>query len=389
MNSLQKKCLTGAIFGCMMFLASLFVLQGSLLNHVIEHFSLSDVSQGLPSTVASIGAVLALISSFFLIGRLSKLNIMRIAVGITSCFLIIMPFVSDFYVFVLVWFGIGICLGYIDMLVSSCMADLYEGKTATRMMCILHATYGATSMLLPLLITLLLNYGLPWKNVYLIVAALGIAILFLMTLIMAKAPGATGTIAEANVLSFRDMKALFFTPTFPLFAVAILFHGMFLSGCITWINRYVGVTLESSLGDLALSFIFAGVLGGRLVFSFLPLDTEKYIRSAGFLSGIIFCIAVMSGNGTIVCGAALVCGFLFGPLIPCLLTLSCNVVKKSSMFATTVMMLCLYIGEAVIHPLISKLESLAGLGAGMILIAVMMCATSLMCVLNRKQSCTM
>lgn len=79
---------------------------------------------------------MALISSFFLIGKLSKLVLLRLAVATCTVFLALLYVSPTFAVFVVMWFALGIGMGYLDMLVSSCMSDLYEGRAATRMMCI-------------------------------------------------------------------------------------------------------------------------------------------------------------------------------------------------------------------------------------------------------------
>lgn len=87
--------------------------------------------QGFASRAASIGGVAALIASFFLIGKLSKLLLLRLAVATCAVFLALMKVSSTFAVFVAMWFGLGIGMGFLDMLVSSCMSDLYEGRAAT------------------------------------------------------------------------------------------------------------------------------------------------------------------------------------------------------------------------------------------------------------------
>lgn len=44
-----------------------------------------------------------------------------------AVFLALLKVSPAYAVFVVMWFALGIGMGYLDMLVSSCMADLYEG----------------------------------------------------------------------------------------------------------------------------------------------------------------------------------------------------------------------------------------------------------------------
>lgn len=159
MKKSRRNCLTITLLMGMMFLAAIFTLQGALLTSLIAHYSVPDSVQGFASSAASIGGVAALVSSFFLIGKLSKLLLLRLAVAACAVFLALLKISPTFAVFVAMWPALGIGMGYLDMLVSSCMADLYEGRAATRMMCILHTSYGIVSSIVPVVYGHLLTSG--------------------------------------------------------------------------------------------------------------------------------------------------------------------------------------------------------------------------------------
>jgi hypothetical protein len=82
--------LTAALLMGMMFLAAIFTLQGALLTSLITHYSVAESVQGFASSAASIGGVVALISSFFLIGKLSKLLLLRLSVATCAVFLVLL-----------------------------------------------------------------------------------------------------------------------------------------------------------------------------------------------------------------------------------------------------------------------------------------------------------
>ena len=379
MSRAQRNCLTATLIMGMMFISCIFTLQGSLLTNLITHYNLSDSVQGFASSAASAGGVLALVSSFFLIGHLPKLLLLRIAVAICAIFLALLKVSPSFSVFVAMWFAIGIGLGYLDMLVSSCMADLYEGRAATRMMCVLHMSSGIVSSLVPMVYAALLK-KIPWNSVYLCVACVGIVLLILTTMAVrfARSGMKKEPMAE-NRMTFSQMGAVMKKGALPALVAAMFCHGIFYGGLNTWINRYVQVTLNSNLGSLSMSLMFVGVLVSRLIISLLSLSPVKLIRICGYAAAASVFIALPFKNGAVMCAGILVCGLMYGAMIPCTLDVGCAATPESTMFATTCMVLSLYLGEAIVPPVIGALESMFNLHVGIALCGVFMVLTSVFC----------
>ena len=78
----KKRQLTGVLIAGMALLACVFALHGSLLTRTIDFYGLTDASQGMPSAMTSEGGFIALISSLFLSGRISKLTLLKCGIGI-------------------------------------------------------------------------------------------------------------------------------------------------------------------------------------------------------------------------------------------------------------------------------------------------------------------
>ena len=365
MKKAQRNCLTVTLLLGMMFLAAIFTLQGALLTSLIAHYNVSDSVQGFASSAASIGGVVALVSSFFLIGKLSKLLLLRLAVAACALFLALLKLSPTFALFVAMWFALGIGMGYLDMLVSSCMADLYEGRAATRMMCILHTSYGIVSSIVPVVYGGMLSSGIMWNNIYLYVAAAGAAllVLFIFAMRYARTDKREEPTAE-NRLSLGDMRRIMSKGVLPALVCAMFCQGIYLGGFNTWIERYVSVTLGSSLGSLSLSLMFFGVMLSRLILAFAPISPVKYIRYAGIASGMFLLAALPFKSGLIMCIGMCASGICFGAFIPCTLDVGCALTPESSMFATTAMMLAVYLGQAVAPPVIGALGAAFSLHAG-------------------------
>ena len=380
MEEHSRRTLALALMLGMALLAAIGALHGALLSSIIEHYGLSRSAQGAASAAASVGSVLALLGAFLLIGRLSKLTLLRLALCLNAVTLALLKLAPAFGVFAALWLLTGVGSGFIDMLLSSCMADLYTGRMATRMMCLLHTLFGVSSMICPAAYGRLIRGGLPWNDIYLGVAALCVALAVFLTIAvaMARRAGGKGLAAEKR-LSLGAMGSILRKGAMPGLLAGMVCHGIFLGGLNTWVNRYVSVTLGSSLGDLALSFLFLGVMASRLLISFLPVSTARYVRVGGAAAGLLLLLALPFHSGALLCAALSAAGLAFGALIPCMLDLGCREVPESSMLATTALALSLYLGQIVAPPLIGALESAVNLHLGICLCGVFMLLTSLCC----------
>lgn len=390
MKSSQRGMLAAGLMLGMVLLAAIGSLQGALLNSVIEHFHLSSSAQGAASAAASAGSVLALLVSFLLIGRFPKLTLLRLALALSAVSLALLKIAPAFGAFVALWLLVGVGSGFIDMLLSSCMADLFTGREATRMMCLLHTCFGLFSVICPALYGRLLLGRLAWNDIYLCVAAAAVALTVFLTVAVRLTRESTGrALAAEERLSPRTMLGILRQGALPGLLAAMVCHGLFLGGLNTWINRYLGVTLASDLGSLGLSFLFFGVMASRLLASFLPVDTVRYVRVGGLAAGALLLLALPFRSGTLMCISLSAQGLAFGAMIPCLLDLSCREVPESTMLATTAMGLSLYVGQIIAPPLIGALESAWSLHAGIALCGVFMLLASACCIpapLGRKKA---
>ena len=366
----------------MVFLSSIFALQGSLLSEIIASFDLKSSAQGLPNTAAFAGGVVSLLIAFLVSARLRKWLMFAFAVAVSAVCLLILSGSASFGVFVAVWFVLGLGIGWLDTLLSACMADLYQGRTLTRMMSLLHTFFGAASMLAPLLFDRMLRAGSAWREAYLPVAGLGAGLLVLfcagaaasgtLRAALTKPAGATGGGLAESVRRGRLLHLM----------AAMFFHGIFLSGLNTWINRFADSLASGAAAMPAMSFLFFGVLISRLIMPYIPIRPERYVRCACIASGCVLLAGVFSGNRTALCACTLTCGILFGAVLPYLLAMACSRLPESTLTATTALMLSYYLGEAVASPLVGALESAVSLSAGMCALGAAMFASGLMCVLD-------
>lgn len=384
MTKTKRRTLTAALLMGIMFLACIFALQGILLNYIIDCYSLTDSAQGLASAASSVGAAAALIASFFLIGRMQKLTLLKFSVVLCVVFLVFLKFSPGFALFVGIWGIVGVGMGFIDMLLSSCMADLYEGRAATRMMCILHMSYGAMATVAPFVYTQFLTHGMHWTAIYLCAAVFGSAVFAVLFLSSRDMPAADSQIAlTEKKMGFREMASVLTKGTLPGLIFAVFTQGLFIGGMNTWVNRFVGVTLSSSLGSTAHMLFFFGIMASRLAVPFLPFRPEKYVRTAGLIAGALVLAVLPFATAPVMCAASLISGLIFGAMLPCMLNIGCDATPESTMFATTVLMLALYAGQGSSPPLVGAIESAFGLHTGIAVCAVALIISSVCCLLTK------
>ena len=363
---------------CMVFLAAMFALQGALLTSIIESFELDAPRQGICNAAAFAGGILALVTALMLQGRVKKRTLLMAAMALCTVSLAGLWPAGSFAAFASIWFVLGYGIGMIDTLLSACMADLFTGRTATMMMCIMHMVYGLTSMLAPIGFGAMIGAGLPWRSAYLAVAIWGAAIAcagIVISFPRRSEPRGEGRGAGGLLSALVENRLI-------LPAAAMLFHGVFISGLNTWINRYAeSIGIEG--GIPAMSYLFFGLMLSRLIMAFAPIPSKKYIRIAGFAAGAVLLIGLYMLPAPMLKPCVAICGLLFGAMLPCIVSLSCEGIKGDTLLATTALMLALYVGQGLSSPIISALGGWTGLRAGMAFLGICMMACSACCAVDR------
>lgn len=392
MTKSKRRILTAALLGGIAFLACSFALQGSLITRLMNHYEVTESLGGISSAATSIGGFIALFLSLLLMGRLTKLTLLKMSIGVCALFFGMLPFAAEYAVFVLFWGVIGICLGYLDTLLSSCLADWYKGPETKRMMCILHLTYGLAYTIAPIVYALVLSHldrrSILWNRIYLLLAMFGI---LLVAYLFFAAKGVKEQADDSREEENSRLSIALVSDTIRMkngfclkLMLAMLCHGVFYGGMSTWINRYVGQTLQSDLGDIALTFLFFGVMLSRLIMSFAKLSPETYVRIAGFGAGAVMFVVLFSGNPLLLCIGICLGGIMFGALIPCILTIGTSFIKSNSLLVTTLLLLCLYLGQAIGAPVVGILENRVNLHAGIGICIVFIVLSSVCCLFTRS-----
>ena len=365
-------------------MSAVFAVQGALLNAMIDAYALDASNQGSANAAAFAGGIVALLTAFFLQGRVRKRALLRASIGLCAAGQVMLWLAPGYLVFCAVWFVVGYALAMMDTVLSACMADLYTGEAATRMLCGLHTFFGLASVLTPVGFQALLAGGMPWKRIYLVIAVSGALLLLAGTLVRVARRIPDPEVLNARAVSLGDIAGGIRAGHLALLVIAMLFHGVFLSGLNTWINRYADA-LSGSLALPAQSCLFLGIMLSRLLMPLLPIKTGRYVQFGGLLGAVALGIGLCLTSGVALRVALVLAGLLAGALIPCVLSLGCDRLRENTLLVTTAMMLALYAGQAVSSPIIARLEAAFGLRWGIALCAVCMALCSVFCMMDQAK----
>lgn len=367
MRDKQKILYTGALLGAIIFMSSSHALRASLLTSMIDHYGLTSSQQGLPSAVASLGSMLAMLLSFALMGRVKKPTLLLVAAGLSTLLLFPQYLLPDYAAFIALNLLFGVALGVMDTLLSSSMADLHTGRRAVTMMSVLHACYGIGGIVSPMVYGAILKSGAPWNTVYLSTMALGVLLLAYMTPVSLRqaALPATAEIQAAGLISPAGLREFFQNRQLAALTVFALSFGLFFGGVNTWIIRFVNITYSEKLGDLTLSLVYVGVTAGRLLTPISGIGQMTYLKTMGFAAWALLSAALLTGSGPATVALICLAFFLSGSMLPFALNAACQLNRKNTLLASTMLFFAMYVGQAICAPLIGAIEARAGLPIAM------------------------
>ncbi len=355
------------VFLCLILFALFSTSQGVLLTPMVSHYGLAESQQGATNAALNIGCAIALVTSLFVMGRVSKPKMMLIAFVMTVLLILPGALRPSFVMLTGMYLMVGVAVGYIDTLASSAMADLFHGRMAARMMGALHAMFGIGGMISPVAMGALMKNGLEWNQVYLVLAGVGaVFALFVLPVGRGWVRDVTDGKTESMKLSREMLRRFFGSRAQVLLLVSVLAYAYYLGGVTVWTERYIDTELNNAqLGAVTLSVFWLGMTVCRLTAPMVRISPLKYIQGAGVISAVILAGGILSGNAYIMCAAAVITALLAGAVIPMVLHVTCERFPVNTMLATTVVLLCVYAGQALGPVVIGQMEGALSIGAGL------------------------
>jgi len=311
--------ITAAAIMALVVYSFVMALPSTLINEVIEAFSLEGTGEGLMLGLINIGYLASLLVVPWFQGRVRKTVLLTAACLLQSVMLSMIGAAPVFLLFGAACVLLGAGESFIDTYCSSIIIDVRKEESA-KYLGYIHGIFGIGSIIAPLLIYRLLSYT-DWRGIhYAIAVASLLATVCIALLLRNKGGSGAGVIVSEQKLKMKDLKEYFRRRRNIILSVSGILSAMSQAGVLSWIVRYMTLRFDSAqLGAVATSAFWLCATITRLFLSRIIKRSPMKVYSTGaLLYGVFIAAGVFSGNAMVLCvavGAAGLCGGLFIPVL--------------------------------------------------------------------------
>lgn len=342
-----------------------------LLSDIINYYTLEGTEEGLMGSMVSTGALIALLTTIFLQGRLKKPQIIIWGGFLASAILIVQGISMPFMLFLLACFTMGFGHGAVDSSQSAFLADLNKGDTA-RHMGALHGIFGIGGMLTPILLHRLLQH-FEWRTIY-IIAGLICFVLVAQFAMVTRYMGPRVSVAGRREpkLTLSGLREFFGRTDSVYVLLSIFFGAAAQSGIIIWTIRYVSVFLVSpEIAAICLSIFWITTTISRFGSPMLPMQPSLIVALGAFIAAVAWTIAVLLNHPLGMCVASGIAGLVSGSCIPMMLSEGAAINPEKTGFSTSILMICKTIGQIISPIVVAFVMSLGSMRTGMYVTSIL------------------
>lgn len=373
---MEKKRIT--LFTLIVYLSTLCMcmalnVTGPVLNDIMEHYSLPLSNGGLMSFFQYGGGAIAIIIASVLVNRSNKAIAFIIPLLILGITTLLIGTIPSFFIFMAMYLIMGMGLTMGDVLANALIPDLqYNNKN--RALSLLHGVTGLGAIIIALVSGVVLDSGIKWNIVYIIVGIIMIA----LALINTANYGISGKYVKHLVVPVQAAKEKGALKMFLkdkrvwISMVVLVFFGSCQSTTIVWAPQYCRDVFNVS--SLASNFSIIAYWGGtaivRLLFGLTKLsklDTKKVNIIGGISGGAVLLLGIFLHNYYILMAAIMIFGMLTAPILPLTISLTSSYHKEHSGLVSSAVFFAMYVAFAVMPLLAGIFASSLGMDAIFIL----------------------
>ena len=359
-----------------------------LLNEVISYFGVSDIKEGLMSSMISTGSLFALLCIILLSGGLKKQYII-IAMGyITATALILQGVVNSYYLFIILCFVMGLGNGAVDTTQSAFLADVNKENTSKHMGT-LHGIFGIGSMLIPIILKKMLDV-FSWKTIYVLVGLWCFVFITQFAAVTAKlGTSKNGAEKKQRKISIKEFWPFISKNGLLLVAISMFFGAAAQSGVIIWVIRYVSIYLNSAtIGTLCLSFYWIACTISRILSPVLPFKPISLVTAGAFVSAITWFFAITINSPYMIMLACVVVGLTSGSCIPMSITQATSMARDNTTLSTSILMFFKTVAQALSPIIVSFIMGICNMQIGMYVTVLFFMINGLVgfCFVKRKHN---
>lgn len=362
----------GAIGACM-------TLPGSLLPVLVEAFDIRLVEAGTMLALQSIGYLLSVLVSRWLIARFGARRVTSAGLLLFGLGIVAFGQVSNWIAGACVMLVSGLGFGAMEVAGNTLVLALGGARNAN-MLNFVHLFFGIGSLATPAVVTRVVTAGVSWRWVFVVVGAATAVIA--LGWIAVEDPPAEEAHASARTTTPRSRMV-------PLLLASIL--GLYVGaemGVGAWLTKFMvseqGVTLPFA-GNV-LSAYWLGLSAGRFALIFVAHHIAESTLIAGLsaLSSAALLGAVMAPDPWFAAAAFTVAGLGYSGVFPAVIALGGRYQPENTAAITSVLIAGAGVGGIVVPWLMSAVSDALSLTAGMALYAVLTAAMAALAVLYMR-----
>ena len=380
--ALKRLTLVVFLLVCAYSLASNII--GVTTNPMIEEFSLTGASQGLMSSMISLGNTLPLLIIPFLQGRIHKIWLIIFGCAMQAAMLLLTGISGGFTTMIFACVLLGVGNNFADSCCNSYIVDLHPGDSA-KYLNLLHGFFGIGGLVTPLLISWVISRS-GWRASYYVAAALFTLIFLIFTVVTLKnrSKVSAATPAAEKPITAAMFKSYITTRRNLMLLIATIFYAASQIGIVNWIVHYMSVRFDAAeLGSVCMSVYWVCVAICRMFCSRLPFKPHKMLVAGAAAAGVFNAIGVISGSPVVMLICTGLLGLFSGLCIP--VTVGEAALGNEDKTGLTTSALYLMMGlSRIVTPLAMGAAAAKSISAAMMIPAAAALVSALFCALANR-----
>lgn len=349
-----------------------------VLSELINAFQVPVESEGLMSSMVSIGALVALVVMALLSGRVKTATVLNVSGLLMVVFIACTGLMPSYPAILACFFLFGLTVGFIDACANAFIVEL-NGAQSGKYLGALHGCSGGGCIIAPLLIQLLLS-RLHWRSVYLVLAAIVAIPIIAFVLTGRQVRGKLAAdAAPAYRLTLRDFKDYITDRRNILLLICLFLYTCSMNGVNLWTVRYLAVTLNKpALASLCLScYWLCSTISRFLVPAMHRPPMQKYI--VGALAGFAtMTLGVLSRSPILMCVFWGLTGIVSGHSVPTLIDLGTARYTQRPALPSSVLVIMMYLATSIFPMVMSAVNAAFTLSVSMFLPGIMLLCSGLL-----------
>ena len=370
--------ITTAALVSIFLLAFVNALPSTMINKVIDEWSLEGAGEGLMASLASIGFMFSLVVIPLIQGRIQKLTTLIVACALQAVLLFFGGISPTFLMFGAAFVFLGFSGGFLDANGNSIIVDVRKNESA-KYLGYLHGLYGVGFTLAPLLFLWFLRGNDEWRIIFYVLAAASMLTAIIMFLVT-RSGGKKGsdTSIREHKLKASDLTEYLRNKRNIYLVFASIFATFALGGVMIWIVRYMTIRFDAEdLGQVSLSAFWLCATVNRFVLSqVVKRAPMKFFALGAVFYAVFLAVGLISANPIVLCIMIGAVGFCGGHFMPVLVSQCAVGYEGRTSFTTSVIMFVMGCVRIITPLMMAYVGTQVSLIAGMIIpIAAALLAT--------------